>query len=213
MPQFCSCGAELPPDARFCHKCGKPQGPEPELVFEQPIELEPAFQPAPPPRPAALNFHNPVAVRVGFGMASLAALLSWLSAHAMGPFVSVWWLAAGFTAVYVYRRRTGQTVNTSSGVRLGWITGVLTSAIMAVLSTISVLLVAFSKEGFAGAFQQAMPSASAADPNMQAVIRMLQSPAGLFTVLALGYLVLFFFITVLSTAGGALGATLGGRER
>ena len=25
MPEFCSCGAQLPPDALFCHKCGKPQ--------------------------------------------------------------------------------------------------------------------------------------------------------------------------------------------
>ena len=23
--EFCTCGAQLPPDARFCHKCGKPQ--------------------------------------------------------------------------------------------------------------------------------------------------------------------------------------------
>jgi len=25
MPDNCTCGAELPPDSLFCHKCGKPQ--------------------------------------------------------------------------------------------------------------------------------------------------------------------------------------------
>ena len=25
MPDSCTCGAQLPPDALFCHKCGKPQ--------------------------------------------------------------------------------------------------------------------------------------------------------------------------------------------
>src|ERR1017187_9471093 len=25
MPEFCTCGAQLPPDSLFCHKCGKPQ--------------------------------------------------------------------------------------------------------------------------------------------------------------------------------------------
>ena len=25
VPEYCTCGAQLPPDARFCHKCGKPQ--------------------------------------------------------------------------------------------------------------------------------------------------------------------------------------------
>ena len=31
MPEFCTCGAELPPDARFCHRCGKPQREETAL--------------------------------------------------------------------------------------------------------------------------------------------------------------------------------------
>src|SRR5258706_16455256 len=25
VPERCTCGAQLPPDALFCHKCGKPQ--------------------------------------------------------------------------------------------------------------------------------------------------------------------------------------------
>ena len=67
MPEFCSCGAQLPPDARFCHKCGKPQRAE-ILVEEEPepTAIQEARLPPPSaPTPAALNFRNPVAVRVG----------------------------------------------------------------------------------------------------------------------------------------------------
>ena len=41
VPEFCTCGAQLPPDARFCHKCGKPQ-------YDYPGVEEP--EPAPPLR-------------------------------------------------------------------------------------------------------------------------------------------------------------------
>jgi hypothetical protein len=33
-------------------------------------------------------------------------------------------LAAGFLAVYLYSRRTGQTLSIRSGARMGWITGI-----------------------------------------------------------------------------------------
>src|ERR1019366_3176643 len=65
MPEFCTCGAQLPPDALFCHKCGKPQR---ELIapeFQIPENAESALPPAPVPlAPDALpmNFRNRVAV-------------------------------------------------------------------------------------------------------------------------------------------------------
>ena len=67
MPEFCTCGAQLPPDALFCHKCGKPQR---ELIapeFHVPEHAEFAPPPAAPPlSPEALpmNFRNPVALRI-----------------------------------------------------------------------------------------------------------------------------------------------------
>src|SRR6202034_1529404 len=36
VPEFCTCGAQLPPDARFCHKCGKPQYDYPGLDEPEP---------------------------------------------------------------------------------------------------------------------------------------------------------------------------------
>src|SRR5690349_21274649 len=118
MPDVCTCGAQLPPDALFCHKCGKPQR---EIVATEP-------EAPPPPPPAAsfverqtaplLNFRNPAAVRI--------ALLVAVAATVVGLFLPVLnWLAAGFFAVFFYCRKTGYEVNVGGGVKLGWITGVL----------------------------------------------------------------------------------------
>src|SRR5438552_13672559 len=102
MPEYCTCGAQLPPDSRFCHKCGKPQ--REEVVVEQPPSPPPLNFIAPAAKPLAPSFHNPIAVRVGLFVASFAALLCVLL-----PFGCVIWLpSAGFIAVYLYSRRTGQ---------------------------------------------------------------------------------------------------------
>ena len=129
MPDFCSCGAELPPDALFCHKCGKPQRELTEVVAEAP---EPAPVVVPPPHertqpqppPAPLDFRNPLALKIALLVAMGATALFFL------PYVN--WLAAGYFAVFLYRRRTGCAINVGAGVRLGWITGLFTFPLAAV---------------------------------------------------------------------------------
>src|SRR5689334_3746069 len=121
MPEFCTCGAQLPPDALFCHKCGKPQRevlaaePEPE-----PVEIVIPPVPVATPPPQQTNFHNWIAVRTAFVFAPVALALSWIPAANF-----VVWVAAGFLAVIFYRRRTGVLLNVRGGVRLGWITGLI----------------------------------------------------------------------------------------
>ena len=68
--EFCTCGARLPEDARFCHKCGKPQREEPEIEAlareaEPTVEVEAAPIPTAtaPPALSTIGFRNPVAVR------------------------------------------------------------------------------------------------------------------------------------------------------
>ncbi len=212
MPQFCTCGAELPADSRFCHKCGKPQTEEatPEMAPEAPA-VAPSFQPvAVRVERRELNFHNPVAVRVGLSMASAAALLSWLPLINLG-FV-IWWVAAGFCSVYLYHRRTGEFLSVRNGLRIGWITGVLTFAIMTVLFTISVIPLALSSGGLAGVYQEQIRNMPMHDANMEQALRMFQSPSGLATVLLFTLVLFFGIITFLCTAGGALGAKIVGRE-
>jgi len=219
MPEFCTCGAELPPDARFCHRCGKPQREEvePETVGpggrmaapEIATAATPGFGGTPPPTTAPrVNFHNATAVRVGLLMAGCASLLTALPL--LGPLgLVVWWLTAGFFSVYVYRRRTGQFLTVDNGLRMGWITGLLGSTITSVLFTVSMVSLT-SGGGFASVYQAQVRKMSGNDPNVQEALKMLESPSGmaLFVIIALVFL--FLIITFLCTAGGALGAKLVG---
>jgi len=201
MADFCTCGAELVPDSLFCHRCGKQQreiaGYEPEVEAE-PVAAEvvpppvAAVEAAPPPE----NFHNRLAIQIGLVMAILATLASFL--------VYFNWLAAGFFTVLVYRRRTGYPMDTRAGVRLGWITGILMFVIMTVILTGAVLFV--SGGGLAN-----LPAEmkAAIDPRMQEALKALQSGPAVAQMIVM----LFIFTTMLSMAGGALGAKLSSRSR
>lgn len=202
MPDYCSCGAALPPDALFCHKCGKPQREIP--VVEPEIQV---IEPPPPPHPAAeavkplpLNFHNRVAVRIAILMGIASTCLFFL------PYLN--WIAAGFFAVFFYRRRTGQTFNVGLGVRMGWITGIVTFAIGLLMVALFALLV--SAAGGLPEIQAQLKNI--ADPRAQAalqqVLRLYQNGADLFRFL----LVLFVFTTFLTMVGGALGAKMVGQD-
>jgi len=201
MPDFCTCGAQLPPDALFCHKCGKPQRdviePEPEIENVE-FVLPVAPPAAPPPTAPQINFHNLVAVRIAFVVAPIAFLLSWIPAANL-----ILWIAGGFLAVFFHRRRTGDLLNVRAGVRLGWVTGVIMFAITTVIFTLTVVPVA-ANGGIANLFRQQLKNPS--DPNVQEALRMLESAPGMVTVLLVMLFMLFVFITLLSMAGGALGA-------
>jgi hypothetical protein len=202
MTEHCTCGARLVEDAVFCHKCGKPLR---EIAAEEP-ELPP--QAAPPPQPAAPptpppSFQNPVAVRVSLLMALIATLLSWI------PILNIMlWGAAGFFAVVLYTRRTGTLLNVRAGVSLGWITGVMTFAFTAVMFTATVIPKA-SSGAIAAMFREQFKNTS--DPNVQEALRMLDTSGGLAAILLATLVMLFIFITLLSMAGGALGAKLSNR--
>ena len=199
MPEFCSCGAQLPPDSLFCNKCGKPQR---EVVAPEPEPESDAALLPPPPAPVTvapppLNFHNLVAIKIAFMMAVLATLMSFL------PYVN--WLAAGFFAALMYRRRTGYLLNLESGLRLGWMTGMLMFVIIMVIFTASMALIS-AAGGLA-----ALPAEvkAAVDPRVQEMFKTLQSAPAVAQFL----LMLFVFITLFSMAGGALGAKLSSRSR
>ena len=205
MPDFCTCGAQLPPDSLFCHKCGKPQRevmapePQPESVAEFVPPAAPPIDTA--PQPPALNFHNLVAVRIALVVAPAAFLL--LRLPALSVFL---WVAAGFLAVYFHRRRTGDPLNVRAGVRLGWITGVIMFAITTVIFTLTVVP-SFANGGLAILRQQMqLQVKNPADPHVQEALRLLDTPPGLATFLLVMLFMLFVFITLLSMAGGALGA-------
>jgi len=204
MPDFCTCGAQLPPDALFCHKCGKPQR---ELVGPE-IDIVEPITPPPPvaPPPLALDFHNRVAVRIALLVAVGATILS----ITVQPFIS--WGAAGFVAVLFYKRKTGSLLNVHAGVRMGWITGLLMFGLWAVVFMARQVPAAFSGK-LSALLQEQMKNVMVPDPAMQQMmIHFVQSGPGLTAVLLFALCLSFFFITGLSIAGAALGAKMIGGD-
>ena len=201
MPETCTCGAQLPPDSLFCHKCGKPQREiaEPEVlkpVILAPVTGAPAPAFATAPRFAMpVSFKNPVAVRISLLVGLAAMFFSFV------PVVN--FLAAGFFAVFFYRRKTHNLLNVGAGLHLGWITGLVMFTMWGVL---------FMAEGLSGKLngvvqEQIKNLPAANDPYLQQVAQFMASGPGLVIVLAIA----FVFITSLSMAGGALGAKIFGR--
>ena len=197
MPEICTCGAQLPPDALFCHKCGKPQR---EIVEVEPELRQAAPAPAAfaPPVVSAMPglFQSRLAMNIGLKVALGATLFFFL------PYLN--WLGAGFFSVFLYRRRTGQRLNLESGVRIGWITGLLMFAILALLLTATIVMV--NSLGGMAALQTQFKNNI--DPKMVTEFETLQSASGLTMCL----IQLFVFVNLLSMAGAALGAKMGGRR-
>mgnify|MGYP005841441499 CR=1 FL=1 len=205
VAQHCTCGAALPEDARFCHKCGKPQfeppAPEPESLDDR---TEPARA---PPAPLEISFHNRLAVRVGLLAAALSSLLTSLP---MPMFLNILWLlvcltGAGFFAVYLYTRRTGEELSARMGARMGWITGIFCFAIATVFFTITVIAIS-SKGGLASFYREQLSAQAASGLNVEEFVALLESPTGLASIVAFSILLLFVFFTLLPTLGGMMGA-------
>ena len=207
MPEICTCGAQLPEDAVFCHKCGKPQR---EIAEPEPQSAPVAFVPPPAPTPpvadqAPLNFRNPVAVRIALTVAAVATLVSVLS----NPFVGA--IIAGFFAVFLYRMRTGIALSVNAGVRMGWITGLLTFGLWSLIAVTELVRAARSGK-LASIIEEQAKNLPSQDPMVQQMMGFFQSGAGLILLVGMSMAALFVFITGLSMAGGALGAKLVGRS-
>jgi hypothetical protein len=198
MPEYCTCGAQLPPDALFCHKCGKPQREIAIAEPEAPVVLAPAFAPPPVRYAMPVSFRNPAALRTALFVGIAGGLISDIL-----PLIA--WLAAGFFAVFFYRRRTHDSLNVKAGMRLGWITGIIMFTMWGI---------AFAAMGLSGAlasqFEQRMKSLPfySSDPAYQQMAHAMTTGPGLLFPLGFGFIV----IVCLSVAGGALGAKSVGGE-
>ena len=153
------------------------------------------------PAQIPLDFHNPIAVRIALLMALCATMLSFV------PFLN--WVAAGFFAVFLYRRKTGRLLNVNAGVRMGWITGLLTFGFGAVLFSAQQVPAALNGR-LSAIFQEQMKAFPASDPSVQQVVRFMQTGPGIVVMLLCSLAALFVFITGLSIAGGALCAKISG---
>jgi hypothetical protein len=202
MPESCTCGAQLPPDARFCHKCGKPQRDEPEarMLAEESAPLTIAAPLVEAAAPVPLGFRNPIALRVGLLAAALVCLTMMIP---VVQYMSIlWWLGAGYLSVWIYKRRTGQRLNVRGGARMGWITGLLSCGLLTLLFTF--LMVAIQQAGGLEALKSGLKDFAIQQSRVDEAIKVLQNPLAILRSL----LEMFVILTLTCTAGGALGAKI-----
>ncbi len=200
MSETCSCGAQLLPDSLFCHKCGKPQREISVAEPETPRPVAPPLYvpPAPPRFAAPVSFRNPIALRTALFVGIAGGLISDIL-----PLIA--WLAAGFFAVFFYRRKTRDRLNLAAGMRLGWITGLIMFTMWGIVFTAMGLSGALAKQLESG--MKSLPFYSS-DPAYQQMAHAMSSGPGLLLPLGFGFIV----IICLSVAGGALAANLVGRD-
>jgi hypothetical protein len=201
MPEFCTCGAQLPPDALFCHKCGKPQR---ELVApEVHIPEHAEFVPPPAPLPLApdalpMSFRNPVAMRIALHRGHPGGPVE-LGARPQRDSV----VGAGYFAVFFYRRRTDAPPEPRRRAPHGLDHGRMMFAIVAVLFTGFVIV--FNVSGGIEVLQSSVPECLRSQGPGRCSRRSRAARDRIFLMQ------LFLFITCLSMIGGALGAKLAGR--
>jgi hypothetical protein len=202
VPEYCTCGAQLPDDARFCHKCGKPQRDEPLLVEEQPVIAIPLAPPLPvAAEPPPISFRNAAAVRVALATGIPVVLLTGVLSAIAGPLTMALPVAGGFFAVYLYRRRTGQRISVLAGARLGWISGIIVFAILTMLLTILVLMLS-QPDVVQQMRDQMAKMSSISQEELNRNIDLLKTPSGLAVALVDAFLT----YTLLTALGGAVGA-------
>jgi hypothetical protein len=117
--------------------------------------------------------------------------------------------AAGFLSVMLYRRRNpGTHLTPGKGARLGAITGMLGFGALAVIAA---LITAFRSgkeihDSLLHAIQQY--GAHNADPRMQQVLDLFNTPQGFTLIMILTFVMTFIAFLLFSSLGGAVGAFL-----
>jgi hypothetical protein len=110
----------------------------------------------------------------------------------------IWWLAAGWVAVVIYKRITGAVISVGAGARLGSITGVLTFMSMTV----------------AGALQIAISGRQPLDEMLKQTpqaAELSKDPVALSLLLLISLAFVFAVVVGTCAAGGALGARFAAR--
>ena len=153
-----------------------------------------------------IGFRNPVAVRaavIASAFATIAGLIPF-----PGLFHSLWQLvtiaAGGFASVYLYQRRTGDYLSLRGGLQIGWMTGLFCFIVTMVMLTL--LLAVFAGVGESGL--QKITAESGRPEIAEVFSGMLTNPAMLVFALVSA----FFVMTVLASAGGALGSKVLDKE-
>lgn len=182
--------------------CGRPQREDLAQLEQQLSAAHEAAAEEPAKDARRISFGNPDVIRAAYPIAVVAAVLG--SIPAVSLFCFLWYPAAGFLSVYLYRRRTGVFLTTAQGARLGAITGLLVFAI-----SLLVLAVAFVFGGgadFSAALHEAVEKSGQPEDLQRSILRLIDNPVTLSLILMIGLFFRFLATAGLTVIGGALGA-------
>ena len=199
----------------FCPQCRAPQihveiavpdAPVSAGLSAAPDEISPVFSQAATlgsPLPQPNQFAQPGVIDRKY--AGRAALKAGLLGVFLGMIPLLGIVLTGALAVYLYRRESRFVLPAALGSRLGGAAGVVAFAINALLLTIRFFVFHAQQEyvDFLTRFAHTV-GANASDPDFQAGIHSLVTPAGLAITLFFGVIIAL----VLASVGGALASVL-----
>ena len=173
--------------------------------------MQPPAQSVPLPAPP-----HAVDWRLGLSAAAVGGLAAGLASALprVGVGCGLWMLAGGALAVSFYqRRRPLQVITRGAGARIGALTGVVAYFVYAAFTVVQVTV--FHQGGrLREQLRQSMEQSAGSnpDPQVQAMVQWMMTPAGVATFVTVSMLLMFIGFVLFCTAGGALGASLFGKR-
>jgi hypothetical protein len=208
VPERCTCGAQLPDDALFCHKCGKPQRDliEPEPVVESVVEAPPPIPVSAPTPLPNIGFRNGQVVRIAL-LAGFLSILIWLIGAGIAPaLLPLWTILGGMLTAFLYKLITKQRLSAIAGARLGWISGIFGFSIIAlIMMTFAILL---NNPANLSVIHEQWAQAGRPSKDFDTLVDAFKHPANLMLPMVASFLL----FTILSAFGGAIGARLLDRD-
>jgi hypothetical protein len=207
----CTCGAQLPDDARFCHRCGRPQFEE-DIARMQDEALQAAPVPPTPSAPVRIDFSNRKAVMVSIAV-SMLTLFVFTASSVLAPFAASLLLLplfcfAGFTAARWYTKQTGQSITAQAGARLGFMTALWAFLVVVVICVFMAVFI--SNPQWRGQLVEMINTQG--NPAAAQIVKMLDDPRKFILLMMGELLVNFCLFTFPSMLGGMLGVRYGGKK-
>jgi hypothetical protein len=201
VEQRCTCGAILPEEARFCHKCGKPQYEEDIARLAQEEQPSPPAASSVPPVGASpapgISFKNSRAVSISAAVAAAAFFGSGIAGMVSPLLWPLILLASGFFAAGIYKGRSSEPLSGIAGARLGWMTGLW---LFLVITIVGIII----------SFYLASPAGADVIRQLKAMPQFSQLNIGdtheLLSSMLVSAIPTFFMVTAIPGLGGLLGA-------
>jgi hypothetical protein len=217
------CAQSVEDGVPFCSHCGAPQI---RVTVAEPVPVEHAQDEVGHPLLASAlgtpphsgvsagRLRMPVQWSRALQPCALAALIAAVVMSTGLVALPLAVLGAGFLAVAFYLRRIpGTVVSAKEGARLGGISGLLCFGMWAVLEALAVAVLHKGPEirkAMLAAVEQTASRYS--DPQVQASLDFMRSPAGLTVMMIASLIVAFLACVTLASIGGALAGAFFGRR-